>query len=54
MTGVPRNTIISMEKGKYCPSLKLACRIVLTFGVGIDDVITFGPDRDGSETDEGY
>jgi putative transcriptional regulator len=45
--GVTRNTIISMEKNKYCPSLKLAYRIARTFGVGIDDVFTYEEEIDG-------
>jgi putative transcriptional regulator len=34
LAGVTRNTIISMEKNKYCPSLKLAYRISHVFSVG--------------------
>lgn len=45
--GVTRNTIMSMEKNKYCPSLKLAYRIARTFNVGIDDVFTYEEDIDG-------
>jgi len=46
LTGVTRNTIISIEKDKYCPSLKLGYRIARTFGVGIDDVFTYEEDKD--------
>ncbi len=38
LTGVTRNTIISLEKGKFYPSLKFAYRISDVFGVGIDNV----------------
>ena len=34
LVGVTRNTIISIEKDKYCPSLKLGYRIARIFGVG--------------------
>ena len=53
LVGVTRNTIISMEKDKYCPSLKLGYRIARTFGVGIDDVFTYEEDKDGPSVDEG-
>nr|WP_319376262.1 helix-turn-helix transcriptional regulator [uncultured Methanoregula sp.] len=54
LVGVTRNTIISIEKDKYCPSLKLGFRIARLFGVGIDNVFTYEEDKDGpaSETDE--
>ncbi len=45
--GVTRNTIISIEKGRYCPSLILAYRIAHVFGVGIDDVFSYEEDKDG-------
>ena len=51
--GVTRNTIASMEKNRYCPSLKLAYRIARTFGVGIDDVFTYEEDKDGPASGEG-
>jgi putative transcriptional regulator len=47
LVGVTRNTIISIEKDKYCPSLKLGFRIARTFGVGIDEVFTYEEDKDG-------
>ncbi|HOP67630.1 MAG TPA: helix-turn-helix transcriptional regulator [Methanoregulaceae archaeon] len=49
LIGVTRNTIISLEKGKYYPSLKLAYRIADVFGVGIDDVFTYEREIDGPE-----
>jgi putative transcriptional regulator len=39
--GVSRQTIISIEKGKYTPSLTLAFDIVNVFEVGIDDVFQY-------------
>ncbi len=47
LIGVTRNTIMSLEKGKYYPSLKLAYRIADAFGVGIDDVFTYEREIDG-------
>jgi putative transcriptional regulator len=52
LAGVTRNTIISMEKNKYCPSLKLAYRIAHIFGIGIDDVFTYVEAVDGSSGDD--
>jgi putative transcriptional regulator len=53
LVGVTRNTIISIEKDRYCPSLKLGYRIARTFGVGIDDVFTYEEEKDGPSTDDG-
>ncbi len=36
--GISRQTIIAMEADKYSPSLELAFRIALAFGVGIAEV----------------
>ena len=36
--GVSRQTVISIEKGKYDPSLPLAFRIAALFGLKIEDV----------------
>ena len=36
--GVTRQTIISLEAGRYAPSLELAFRIAHAFGVGVEDV----------------
>jgi putative transcriptional regulator len=51
LTGVTRNTIISIEKDKYCPSLKLGYRISRIFGVGIDEVFTYEEERDSPSAD---
>lgn len=40
--GVSRQTVISLERGKYDPSLPLAFRIARLFGCKIEDV--FDPD----------
>ncbi len=39
--GVSRQTIISIEKGNYTPSLVLAFEIAYAFGVDINDVFQF-------------
>lgn len=51
LVGVTRNTIISIEKDKYCPSLKLGFRIARIFGVGIDGVFSYEEDKDGPSVD---
>ncbi|MCK9593499.1 MAG: helix-turn-helix transcriptional regulator [Methanoregula sp.] len=51
LVGVTRNTIISIEKDKYCPSLKLGYRIARIFAVGIDDVFTYEEDKDGPSSE---
>jgi len=40
--GVTRQTIISIESGKYDPSIGLAFKIARLFGVKIEDVFTYG------------
>lgn len=42
MLGVSRQTIISLEKGRFDPSLPLAFRIAATFDCRIEDL--FFPD----------
>jgi len=39
--GVSRQTIISIEKGKYDPSLKLAFKIAKFFNVRIEDIFIY-------------
>ncbi|WP_300040384.1 helix-turn-helix transcriptional regulator [Methanospirillum sp.] len=41
LVGVTRNTIISIEKGKYSPSLLIGYRIARVFNVDINDVFTY-------------
>lgn len=40
-SGVTRQTIIALEGGKYTPSLELAFRIALAFGVPLQDVFSY-------------
>ncbi len=42
--GVSRQTVISLEKGRYDPSLPLAFRIAKLFGCSIEDLFTPGED----------
>jgi putative transcriptional regulator len=39
--GVTRQTIIAIEGAKYAPSLELAFRIALAFGVPLEEVFTY-------------
>lgn len=41
--GVSRQTVISIEKGRFDPSLPLAFRIAAAFGCSIEDI--FYPDE---------
>jgi putative transcriptional regulator len=43
--GVTRQTIIAIEKNKYSPSLELAFRIALTFGVPLEEVFSYDLDE---------
>ena len=42
--GVTRQTIISLEKGRYNASLELACKIARDFGKTIEGVFIFEED----------
>lgn len=44
--GVTRQTIVAIEKGKYSPSLELAFRIALAFGVPLESVFAYEPEDD--------
>lgn len=44
--GVSRQTIISLERGKYNPSLMLAHKLARVFGLRIEDVFLL---EDGKE-----
>jgi len=44
LVGVTRLTVISIEKGRFDPSLPLAFRLAALFGVRIEDLFT--PDHD--------
>ncbi|PWR74739.1 helix-turn-helix transcriptional regulator [Methanospirillum lacunae] len=41
LVGVTRNTIISIEKGKYYPSLLIGYRMARVFDVDINDIFTY-------------
>jgi putative transcriptional regulator len=41
MLGVTRQTVISIESGRYDPSIELAFRIARLFNVNIEDVFTY-------------
>ena len=44
--GVTRQTIIAIEQGKYSPSLEVAFRIALVFGVPLNEVFWYDSDAD--------
>jgi len=41
--GVSRQTILSIEKGKYTPSVALALRLGQVFGVSVDTLFRLEP-----------
>jgi putative transcriptional regulator len=46
--GVSRQTVISIENGRYLPSLPLAFRIARFFGLSVDKM--FDPDEEETGT----
>lgn len=46
LMGVSRQTIISLEKGKYNPSLELAFKIAEFFQLKIEDVFIYREDAE--------
>jgi putative transcriptional regulator len=44
--GVTRQTIIAIEQGKYSPSLELAFRLALVFGVPLVEVFSYDPETE--------
>ena len=46
--GVTRQTIIAIESAKYSPSLELAFRIALAFGVPLGDVFSYDPEDESA------
>ena len=44
---VTRSTIVSIEKGKYDPSIGLAFKIAYLFNVNIEDVFEYEGDKGG-------
>ncbi len=45
-TGVSRQTIVAMEKGKYSPSLELAFRIAAAFDTTVDKVFFYEEEKE--------
>lgn len=43
--GVSRQTVISLENGKYNPSILLAYSIAKTFGLIIEDIFIFEEEK---------
>ncbi|MEU6072190.1 helix-turn-helix transcriptional regulator [Micromonospora sp. NPDC047074] len=41
---VSRQTVVSLENGRYEPTLKVAMRLAAVFGVVIEDIFTPDPD----------
>jgi putative transcriptional regulator len=48
--GVSRQTIISIERGRFDPSLPLAFRLARTFDRTIEDLFTFSESPDSEPT----
>ena len=48
--GVTRQTVHAIESGKYSPSLEVAFRMAAVFGVPLEDVFQFGPERVSTES----
>jgi putative transcriptional regulator len=48
--GVTRQTIIAIEQGKYSPSLELAFRVALVFGVPLEEIFSYTFDDDSAKT----
>jgi putative transcriptional regulator len=44
--GITRQTILSIEKEKYDPSLELAFKIANLFNVTIEDIFSYRTNRD--------
>lgn len=44
---VSRQTVISLEKGKYNPSIVLAFKIARFFGKTIEEIFLYDPETDG-------
>lgn len=46
-TGVTRQTILSIEKNKFRPSVELALRLARVFGVKVEDLFEVLGEEDG-------
>jgi putative transcriptional regulator len=44
--GVTRQTVIAMEQGRYSPSLEVAFRTALAFGVPLTEVFQYDQEED--------
>lgn len=44
--GVTRQTIISIERGSYNPSVGLALLLAKALGVSVEDLFEIGPEKD--------
>jgi putative transcriptional regulator len=51
-TGVTRQTINAIESAKYSPSLELAFKIALVFGVPLEEVFTYTTEEKPAENKE--
>lgn len=49
LVGVSRQTIISLERGRYNPSILLAYRLAKLFGLPIEEVFIFTEDEENNE-----
>ena len=49
MLGVSRQTISSLENGRYDPSIQLAFRIARHFGMTIEEVFVFDEEEAGGK-----
>ncbi|NMC79745.1 MAG: helix-turn-helix transcriptional regulator [Chloroflexi bacterium] len=47
--GVSRQTIISLERGRYNPSIQLAFRLARQFGVRIEDIFIYSEEEEGQD-----
>jgi len=45
MVGVSRQTIHHIEAGKYSPSLELAFRIAIVFGMPLEEIFQYEPNN---------
>lgn len=47
--GITRQTVLSIEKEKYDPSLELAFKIANLFNVTIEDIFSYKANRDNTQ-----
>ena len=46
--GITRQTVLSIEKEKYDPSLELAFKIAYLFNVAIEDIFSYQANKDNT------